>query len=154
MPDWKPKEKKIYPATYDFEWVVDGENQVPYAYGMFFGDDQYLCHLSHEGIYDSFINNLYKMADEIFLNQYCPEMGQQKFKNEKEMVKAMQTKSQFKCVISLFAHNGHKADYPLVEKTLLESSLFRMEGQCASGMAKISYTYKVMGKYEPYQLYV
>lgn len=59
-----------------------------------------------------------------------------------------------KCVISLFAHNGHKANYPIVEKALLESPLFRLEGQCASGMAKISYTYKVMGKYEGAQLFV
>lgn len=56
--------------------------------------------------------------------------------------------------MSLFAHNGHKADYPLIEKTLLNSDLFTLEKQCASGMAKISYTWKVMGDFSDKNLYV
>ena len=47
----------------------------------------------------------------------------------------------YKCIISLVAHNGHKADYPLIMKSLLNDKRYTLISQCASGMAKISYKY-------------
>lgn len=38
-----------------------------------------------------------------------------------------------------------KADHPLIQKAMLEDPRFRLTGQCASGMAQISYTYEVTG---------
>lgn len=44
----------------------------------------------------------------------------------------------------MVAHCGHKADYPILEKSMLEDARFKCISQCASGMAKISYTYELV----------
>jgi hypothetical protein len=152
MKKWEPNEQKIYLAAYDFEWFVEDCRQVPYAFGLIWNVNNYIAHHQVEGIYNAFIDGLYKMAGDVYTNQYVPELMEE-IQCEKKVLKAMKSKKN-KCVISLFAHNGHKADYPIVEKALLETPLFRLEGQCASGMAKISYTYKVLGEFESGNLFV
>lgn len=74
MKKWEPKEKNIFPASYDFEWFVEEEKQCPYAYGMFWNDGKYLSHHKTDGIYASFVENLYKMAEDVYTHQYIPEM--------------------------------------------------------------------------------
>lgn len=116
---------------------------------MFWADskgEKYRAHHETEGIYDRFLADLFTLAEDVFANQYLPVMTAE-HTDEKALIRALKHKKN-KCTVSLFAHNGHKADYPLVEKALLNSTLFRLESQCASGMAKISYTWKVLGKYE------
>lgn len=49
--------------------------------------------------------------------------------------------SSSKCNVLLVAHNMSRADYPVIQKALLEDKRLTLVGQCASGMAKISYTY-------------
>lgn len=39
--------------------------------------------------------------------------------------------------LQIYAHNGFKADWPLVEKYLLNDSRFEEPNQCASGQAVI-----------------
>jgi hypothetical protein len=44
------------------------------------------------------------------------------------------------------AHNMARADYPVIQKALLDDKRIILTGQCASGMAKISYTYQIEKK--------
>lgn len=67
-------------------------------------------------------------------------IGQGKGKPKKPTVLRNDTK----LVINIMAHNGFKADYPIFEKALLESKLFTLTSQCASGMAKISYSFEMV----------
>lgn len=167
MEKWEPIERYIYPASYDFEWVVNGDRHVPYAFGIFHSEDQYLTHLSHEGIYDAFIAHLFASVEHVYDTTFAPEFaakwreenaaksGKKRVTGEQQQREAISTDMRStRMTLNIFAHNGHKCDYPIVEKALLNSSLFQMVGQCASGMAKISYTYRVMGRFSQEQIYV
>lgn len=116
--DSKKRSKNNTLVAFDFEWLMHQNREVPYAYGIYY-EGAYRSHLSHENIYGQFINDMIKVAREI--------RGEQKG------------------AVNVFfvAHNMARADYPVIQKALLEDPRITLTGQCASGMAKISYTYTI-----------
>lgn len=65
MKPWKPKDKLIFLFAYDFEWVVDGEKQIPYAFGIYQEDPtKYIEHLSHVSIYQKFLDSIWDISRE------------------------------------------------------------------------------------------
>lgn len=123
MTTWKPKNKFVYPASYDFEWLRDGENQIPYAFGIFHTQNIYRECLDHEDIYNRFITELYNTAAYIYEHEFIPDFQAKKSEPNSSIGLTKKPKNT-DCFVNIFAHNGHKADYPIVVKALLNSDLF------------------------------
>jgi hypothetical protein len=120
--DSEKRRKNNTLVAFDFEWLMHENREVPYAYGIYY-DGNYKCYLQHENIYKQFIDDMIDTAHEIR--------------------DQTSSSSEAKVNILFVAHNMSRADYPVIQKALLDDKRITLTGQCASGMAKISYTYRI-----------
>lgn len=72
-----------------------------------------------------------KHYDEIETTEFVPEVKT----NKRGKQTTTTSKRNQSLIISMGAHNGFKADFPIFKKALLNDLRFTLTKQCASGMA-------------------
>jgi hypothetical protein len=115
-------------ATYDFEWVTDPvtdiiKQQLPYAYGVYTeleGEEVYEDHLVMNDIYNAFITSIIGLA-----------------------IKVRATSDKKRVCLQLTAHNGMKADYPLILKAMLNDKRLTFLRTLGSAMSSVSHIWQV-----------
>lgn len=79
--------------------------------------------MGHEDIYNRFLTELYNTSAYIYEHEFIPDFENKKSES-KSIVGKNKNHKNTDCIVNIFAHNGHKADYPMVVKALLNSDLF------------------------------
>lgn len=149
MPLWHPQEKrKTHFVAYDWEYFDEEPLRIPYGFGIYTEqlkshEEIYKHFFGVEGILDEFVTKLSEACDNL-LGAYIPvfdeikrvekeEARQRRLKKNKGVEESEESveesdqeytkyNTKYPLNIVLGAHNGFKADFPLIRKKLLEAN--------------------------------